>query len=1563
MAVTQSQLDYTQLMYIAYYGRPGDPVGLAYWADRLATEGAGEVIDFFGNSDEFQQNYGGLPSEALITGLYQQLFGRNPDPGGLSFWTGQLDNNVATLPDIALRIINGVQPGSGDDLVVANRLLVANYVTNLRGGSPLRDTILDAVTADGATVDAALAAVGITIEERERFDLSIEDGDSKVGIGVLPDPVLAGSGGIGPASLESGDLIELDALRADPRFADVDGGGYTVVVLDTGIDLDHPAFGPDANGDGVADRIVFHRDFSNDGDGTADDVQGHGSNVASIVGSSAAAYPGVAPGVNIIALQVLDNSGSGTGEGIQRALQWVVDNHSAFNIVAVNLSLGDSSNANSPVNGYAADEFAALEALGIISVAAAGNDYDSYQFQGVSYPAADPNVIAVGATFDDSYGQLSWGSAVAFDPAPDEITPFSQRSVLLSPIFAPGAIITGAAPGGGSSGSTGTSQAAPHIAGIAALAQQVADDYLGRRLTPDEFVGLLARSSVTISDSEAQNDSVVNSGGSYNRVDVLALAEAIVALGGGEPVPDPGPTDDIPGDPATTVSLALGVAVEGTIDSRGDTDWYRVDLVAGQTYSFTMNGVSLEDPWLALHGPSGARLDDNNDAAGSLNAAITFTATAGGTHFLSAEAFQATQTGTFLIEAREANVSFRDAIAGDNATTAELAVGDSLASAIDFGGDQDWVRVSLDGGVSYRFAVGGAASGGGTLADPLLELYDATSTRVAENDDGGPGLEPQLDFTPTAPGVYYVNVRAFGAGDTGSYTLSSGAVGGAGDAIPGDPSTLESLPLDGSVSSRIDSNGDADWFRISLPGGSGYVIELQGDGEDRLNDPYLELYALQDGAPTLLAVDDDGGSGLNSRLVLDPDVQGEYFLAASGFGAATGQYRLSVSAGAAGSGDSVGGVPIGDAGDSAAAATGITLDADGDVVIAGSAGFVEDALDHFSFVAPASGIASFVLSGMSADLDLVLEDAAGTVIDGAYASGSDDEALSALLDAGASYVLRVDPYRSAASDYTLSIDAAASGSQGREETINGVAVGDVAGTVDDAAVLPGAGAVTVTGSTGFASDGGDRFAFTAEGSGTASFSLGGLAADIDIALLGPGGFQLAGSYRAGSSDEQFDFPLLAGETYYLDVYPFAGASAYRLQMQLPGSGLAGPDRVNGSAVGDAGDTPETAVAAVVDASGDVFVEGSAGFDGDTGDHYRITAPADGLLDIYLFGLSDDLDLGLLDASGTLRASSIEGGSESEVVSFEVAAGENYTVWVDPYEQAASTYALLVDFPAASSGVGLDTVSGLLDWTGEAGDTLAQALEYAPDVLGDLTIAGATGFGADTADVYSVEVRAPGVLEVALSGLADDLDLALFDGSGTLLQVSEAGGSSDEFLSLPVGSGESYSVAVVPYDGAASGYTLSVDTPLPLDVPEEADDYVYGVNIGDAGGVADAHVVVDIIGGAVAIAGGIGFAGDSSDAFVYTALADGTLDVALEGLDSDADLDLRVYDATGTLLDVSESSGPFERLQVPVQDGAQYLVEVLPFSGESFYGLGIIGPAPGLMPTPTGQQVPPADVLI
>lgn len=336
------------------------------------------------------------------------------------------------------------------------------------------------------------------------------------------------------AATAAASLIGLDRFRADPRFAGIDGSGLAAVIIDTGITANHPFFGADLDNDDVADRIVYQWDFAGD-DANASDVKGHGSNVASIVASEDATYPGIAPAVDIIALRVFDDANSASFSNIEKALQWVVANAAAYHIVSVNMSLGDEGNHGAAVSLHGlGDELAALAQQNVIVVSAAGNDFfPNDSVPGVLYPAADPNSLAVGAVFDSDIGDYTFSSgAIAHSSGPDRIAPYSQRHETLTTVFAPGGPITGAGTTSAAKKTLqGTSQATPHVTGIAVLAQQLAQREWGRRLTPTEFSSLLTDTGVVINDGDDEDDNVSNTGLDFSRVDLLALAEEIVLRG------------------------------------------------------------------------------------------------------------------------------------------------------------------------------------------------------------------------------------------------------------------------------------------------------------------------------------------------------------------------------------------------------------------------------------------------------------------------------------------------------------------------------------------------------------------------------------------------------------------------------------------------------------------------------------------------------------------------------------------------------------------------------------------------------------------------------------------------------------------------------------------------------------------------------------------------------------------------------------------------------------------------------------------------------------------------
>ena len=81
--------DFIQLLYMAYYCRPADPEGLKFWVN-ISSVSTHYLIQSFGVSQEFEDNYGTLSNTDLVTKLYQELFGHAPDSEGLNFYVDLL---------------------------------------------------------------------------------------------------------------------------------------------------------------------------------------------------------------------------------------------------------------------------------------------------------------------------------------------------------------------------------------------------------------------------------------------------------------------------------------------------------------------------------------------------------------------------------------------------------------------------------------------------------------------------------------------------------------------------------------------------------------------------------------------------------------------------------------------------------------------------------------------------------------------------------------------------------------------------------------------------------------------------------------------------------------------------------------------------------------------------------------------------------------------------------------------------------------------------------------------------------------------------------------------------------------------------------------------------------------------------------------------------------------------------------------------------------------------------------------------------------------------------------
>jgi subtilisin family serine protease len=218
-------------------------------------------------------------------------------------------------------------------------------------------------------------------------------------------------------------------LSGTYTYPDSAGSGVTVYVIDTGVRITHSQ---------ISGRASYGYDAV-DGDTTASDGNGHGTHVATTV---AGTTYGVAKKAKIVAVRVLNNSGSGTTAGVIAGIDWVTKNHSGPSVANMSLGGGASTALDTAVRNSIAS--------GVTYAVAAGN---SSTTASSSSPARVSEAITVGAT-----------------TSTDAKASYSNYGSVLD-IFAPGSSITAGWYTSDTATNTisGTSMATPHVAGAAAV--------------------------------------------------------------------------------------------------------------------------------------------------------------------------------------------------------------------------------------------------------------------------------------------------------------------------------------------------------------------------------------------------------------------------------------------------------------------------------------------------------------------------------------------------------------------------------------------------------------------------------------------------------------------------------------------------------------------------------------------------------------------------------------------------------------------------------------------------------------------------------------------------------------------------------------------------------------------------------------------------------------------------------------------------------------------------------------------------------------------------------------
>ncbi|MGH9839406.1 MAG: S8 family serine peptidase [Blastocatellia bacterium] len=638
------------------------------------------------------------------------------------------------------------------------------------------------------------------------------------------------------------------------------GAGQTIAILDTGVDKNHSFLAgkvvseacystTDANRDvrSFCPGGVSESTSSGSGVNCPPGINGcdHGTHVAGIAAGRGTNFSGVARDANLIAIQVFSRFDSPTDCGSLPApcvltytsdqvkgLERVLNLRSSHNIAAVNMSLGGGRNTS---NCDTTDQVRTaainnLRSVGIATVIASGNN--GYT-DALSAPACISSAVSVGSTNDGSLGTVL-----------DNVSSFSNSASFLS-ILAPGRSINSSVLEGRFGDKSGTSMAAPHVAGAWAVLKSRSPN-----ASVEQVLSALTNTGVAIRDAR--------NGITKPRIRVDA---ALAALGGGNCVPTISPASQTfsaaGGNGRVTVTLNAGCSWQAA----SAVNWITITAGASGNGNGAVDYAVQANPGAARTGTltiAGQTFTVRQDGAGGSDPCNTFTPISIGQE----------ATGTLS----NSDCQFSD------------------------GSYVDFYRFSGNAGQRIAVSLSSAAF------DAFLLLYDANGDEIALDDDGGPGSDARIPagngfFTLPASGNYFIAANSFVGGETGSYRLRVIASAGGAPCTP-----VASITAGQQLNGRLDTTdcqledgSYADLYSFSGVAGQQIAIAL----DSAQFDAYL---LLRNPGGVIIEQDDDGGGGLNSRIpalsgFLTLPVSGTYVIFANSLNAnETGAYTLRLSA-------------------------------------------------------------------------------------------------------------------------------------------------------------------------------------------------------------------------------------------------------------------------------------------------------------------------------------------------------------------------------------------------------------------------------------------------------------------------------------------------------------------------------------------------------------------------------------------------------------------------------------------------------------------------------------------
>jgi subtilisin family serine protease len=612
--------------------------------------------------------------------------------------------------------------------------------------------------------------------------------------------------GAGPAAAEAGLLAPASASASEPSAsaaASSNGGAAntaylgvigipeawkklksdvkgTIAVIDTGVDLKHPALTP---------YLTSGVNLVQSGKPPQDD-NGHGTAVAGILAAAAQAAPEGAgkPSwkAKIMPIKALDRNGTGNEARLTQAIRYAVQ-HGADMIV---LSLGLRRDA--PELRAAVEQ---AEAQGVLLVAAVGNDGGELgEKAAVQYPAAYPTVLAVGGT-DGKQGDPRSNAG----PEMDVAAPWQVRTAAL---------------GGGYTAMEGTSMGAPQAAAVAALV----------RAAHPSWPPALIREAIRQSAKDIGPPGWDARTG-YGLLQAQAAVEAR----------EPGDWREPNASRATAAAFPVGTELAADWSGSRDSDWYRIDVPYDGVLSVTLDAdpagrktVSARKPQLTLEAAGGAKA---GGTAGEPPLSGKWTVRKG-TYILKADGAAdrgGNPVGYRLVSQFRIRADAAEPNDSPSAAKTIPARTQIWTGTFDHAGDEDWFAFTLPSHGLLSISIAADTS----RIDPALLLQPAEG-KPTDVDENGDGAGEQLVVPDAAPGLYYLQVRnAVSARPEpviGTYRVRMEYTASDQDLNEPNDNPLTATPIAPGTSrkGRIDSASDADWFRFGIDADRFVRLRLAG---------------------------------------------------------------------------------------------------------------------------------------------------------------------------------------------------------------------------------------------------------------------------------------------------------------------------------------------------------------------------------------------------------------------------------------------------------------------------------------------------------------------------------------------------------------------------------------------------------------------------------------------------------------------------------------------------------------------------------------------------------------